>query len=415
MRVLFTTWAQTGHYQPLVPLGWALRAAGHEVIVATHPRFAPQVTGSGLPAVPIGPDIDVPAELRLRARRLREQPAPDAAGSATASGTRDGDGTATRMRTRDLPENRYGREVLRVIVEGVEAMIDEALEFARSWRPDLVVFEPTGLLGPVLAAVIGVPTARQLWAPDMTAGLQAIADRLLAPVLNRFGLDDIDITGTVTLDPCPAGMQVDDGLVRTPVRYVGYNGPATSPPWLLDPPARPRVCLTWGTSLHTVGLRHAYLAPRVVDALGGLDVEVVVAALPSQRQLFDRLPGNVVHFGPVPLLALLPGCAAIVHQSGAGTTMSSVISGVPQLAIATLQETAINGRLMASTGAGFHLLDEEADAERVCERLNALLTEPSVRAAAARLRADAMSMPTPAETVPLLASLAGRQGLQVRR
>src|SRR4051812_34880722 len=58
MRVLFTTWDWAGHFFPMVPLGWALRAAGHEVLVATDPGFAPTVTGAGLPALPVGPGFN---------------------------------------------------------------------------------------------------------------------------------------------------------------------------------------------------------------------------------------------------------------------------------------------------------------------------------------------------------------------
>src|SRR5689334_3269511 len=161
MRVLFTTWAQTGHYQPMVPLAWALRAAGHEVVVATHPAFAPVVTGSGVPALPVGPDIDVPAELRRRAsqpeptaspRPTASQPEPTAPPQPTApprptASQQPTGGTATAVRTRDLPESRGGREILHIIVDGCVAMIDDTLDYARVWRPDLVVFEPTGLVG----------------------------------------------------------------------------------------------------------------------------------------------------------------------------------------------------------------------------------------------------------------------------
>ena len=35
MRVLITSAPMHGHLFPLVPLAWALRAAGHEVLVAS--------------------------------------------------------------------------------------------------------------------------------------------------------------------------------------------------------------------------------------------------------------------------------------------------------------------------------------------------------------------------------------------
>jgi UDP:flavonoid glycosyltransferase YjiC (YdhE family) len=403
MRVLFTTWAQTGHYQPMVPLAWALRAAGHDVVVATHPAFAPVVTGSGVPALPVGPDIDVPAEVRRRCAAPQGEP-PAPTGSGTGIGA-----AGTAVRTRDLPESRSGREILRIIVEGCAAMVDDALDYARAWRPDLVVFEPTGLLGPLVAELLGIPAVRLLWGPDFTAGLQRIAGRLMAPVLDRFGLHDLDITGLVTLDPCPPRLRAHDSVRREPMRFVGYHGPMTMPRRLLDPAARPRVCVTGGATLHTVGLRDAYLVPRIVRAIGGLDVEVVVAALPGQRELFDDLPDNVVHFGPVPLVGLLPTCAALIHHGGAGTTMSSVVSGVPQLVVTSQPESVYNARQVAATGAGLHLPDEEASVERVPACLSTLLGDAAPGAAARQLRAEARALPSPATAVGRLVELATRR------
>src|SRR5437763_75827 len=58
MRVLMSSWAWPSHYMPLVPLGWALRAAGHDVRVASQPALARVITDSGLVAVPVGKDLD---------------------------------------------------------------------------------------------------------------------------------------------------------------------------------------------------------------------------------------------------------------------------------------------------------------------------------------------------------------------
>jgi hypothetical protein len=309
------------------------------------------------------------------------------------------------VRTRDLPESRGGREILRIIVEGCAAMVDEALDFARAWRPDLVVFEPTGLLGPLLADLLDIPAVRLLWGPDFTAGLQGFAGRLMAPVLDRFGRCDLDVTGLATLDPCPPRLRVPGSGRREPMRYVGYHGPMTMPRRLLDPPARPRICVTGGATLHTVGLGAAYLVPRLVRAIGVLDVEVVVAALPGQRELFDDLPDNVVHFGPVPLTGVLPTCAAVVHHGGAGSTMSAVVCGVPQLVVTSQPESVCNARQVAAAGAGVHLPDEQASLEQVPACLSELLDDPGSGAAARELQAEAVALPSPAAVVGLLAEL----------
>jgi UDP:flavonoid glycosyltransferase YjiC (YdhE family) len=413
MRVLFATWAQTGHYQPLVPLGWALRAAGHEVGVLTHPPFAPVVTGSGLPAVAVGPDIDVTRQLRERYAPLLDTDAIDGAAEFSRRGGWQGRGSPDARRRRDEAQNRLGREMLRIVLDGCWAMLDEAYAYATEWRPDLIVYEPTGFLGGILATVLKVPSARVLWAPDFSRPMQNLSQRFFGPVLERFGVPDVDITGTVTLDPCPTAMQVDDDLPRRPMRYIGYAGALpVAPPALTRRGDRRRVCVTWGTTIHGLGIDAAYRAPDVLRALAGQDVEIVLAVPTSQLAAFGELPSTVVHAGPIPLTAVLPACDAVVHQAGGGTTMASVRSGVPQLAVPTLPDTEFNARQMARTGAGIHLAADDAGRDGIDKAVHELLTEPRYGAAAGRLRDEALAMPTPAATVRLLEDLAAGRPIE---
>lgn len=396
MRVLFASWAQTGHYQPLVPLGWALRAAGHEVAVLTNPSFVPTVAGSGLTAVPVGPDIDVTRELRERFAAL----------SSTRVTTGVSAAAAGRARARELPGNQMGRVTMGSVLEGCLAMLDDALEFTARWRPDLVVFEPTGFLGPAVARLRGLPSARVLWAPDYTAGLQAITNRLFGAEFERFGLVDVDLTGTLTLDPCPPRLQVRDNVRRRPMRYVPYPGPRPSAPHALTVRGgRRRVAMTWGTTTHNLGMSDSYLAPRVLRALSALDADIVLAVGPRELPEFGELPANVIHAGPVPLREVLPACDAVVHQAGGGTTMTSVLAGPPQLAMPTLDDTTFNAECLAATGAGIHL-GPDADETEIRRNARSLLDDPAYREQARRLRAEAAAMPPPSDVVRVLADLA---------
>ncbi len=54
--VLITSLAVEAHFNGAVPLAWALRAAGHEVRVASHPALTESITRAGLTAVPVGTD-----------------------------------------------------------------------------------------------------------------------------------------------------------------------------------------------------------------------------------------------------------------------------------------------------------------------------------------------------------------------
>ncbi len=58
MRVLFTAYDGVSHLFAMVPLAQGLRAAGHEVLVATAPAFTAGVARTGLPAVAAGHDVD---------------------------------------------------------------------------------------------------------------------------------------------------------------------------------------------------------------------------------------------------------------------------------------------------------------------------------------------------------------------
>ncbi len=293
-----------------------------------------------------------------------------------------------------------------------EVMAGDLVRFARSWRPDLVIFEPTAFAGPLVARVLGVPAVRHLWNTDFTAGLSFLEDRLLGRLAGRLGVSSIGILGDLTLDPCPPGMPNTGEMRRQPIRYVPYNGTAVLPGWLQAPPPRRRVCVTWGTSLSSYGgpgrIGHV---PRVVHGLAGLDVDVVVAVLESQRAMFGRLPGNVISIGPVPLHLLLTSCDAVIHQGGAGALMTALVCGVPQLVVPTMPDQVFDAEQVQAAGAGRYLPGgENVTQDEVASQMSLLLGDPGYRAAARRLQAQALAMPSPAEVVAVLERLAAGHG-----
>ena len=387
MRVLFTTWAFSGHFNPMVPLGWALRTAGHEVLVSSHPSFAPAIARAGLPALPAGPEFDLDAEVRAETELGRFY-----------------DWNVTSEEVRRRRRDMVGLQAPR---RSAEVMADDLVAFARYWQPDLVVFEPASFAGPLVARLLGVPAVRMLWTADFTApvnGFATTADSLAA----RFGLAEVGVLGDLTLDPCPPALQVTDDLPRQPVRYVPYNGPAVLPGWLRDPPAGRRIAVTWGTSLTGMGGadRMAHV-PRVVRALAGFDVEIVVAVLESQRELFTSMPPNVRSVGPVPLHLLLPSCDAIIHQGGGGTLMTALVCGLPQLIVPSIPDQAFNARQLAATGAGRCLPSgEDVTEAEITAGTELILGDRACRAAARELQAQALALPAPADVVPVLERLA---------
>ena len=427
MRALFATYGFSGHLKPLVPLGWALRAAGHEVVVASHPYFARTITGAGLPALPAGPEFDLHGEVSRDAaehdgyrRQLAEV---QAAGRVTTGVVRLADGTvspALRGRSagpagqddssaagrRSRTAARLELPGLRPAVRSADVMADDLVAFARWWRPDIVVFEPLAFAGPLVARVLGVPAVRVLWTADFTVPLEKFESALFGELLERLGLPALGLNGDLTLDPCPPMLQVDDGFPRQLMRYVPYNGTTVLPAWLREPPRRRRICVCWGTSVTVLSPGRMASAPAAVQAMADLDADVVLAVLESQLPLLGTLPSNVIAAGPVALDLLLPTCDALIHHGGGGTLMTGLVHGVPQVIVPYIPDTCFNAIQLAKTGAARAVWAEDATAAELRRAAAVVLGVPGCREAARSLRAQMLSQPTPADTVPTLERLA---------
>src|SRR4051812_22785487 len=59
MRILVTSFPAFGHFHPVAPLALALRAAGHDVRLATGPNLVDWAARCGLAATPMGLPLDV--------------------------------------------------------------------------------------------------------------------------------------------------------------------------------------------------------------------------------------------------------------------------------------------------------------------------------------------------------------------
>ncbi|MCO1574617.1 activator-dependent family glycosyltransferase [Crossiella sp. SN42] len=417
MRVLCTTFAAPSHLNLMVPLAWALRCAGHQVRVASQPNLAEAIKDAGLTAVPVGAELDL-------------------AGQARAWGGAPADGTLYRSGLR-LDETRpsvldadyvrgalalYGTAISGYLAD--ELMLAELVGHARSWRPDLVLWDALTYAGPIAARVCGAAHARVLFGPDHLGRMHRLLgsrrdDPLTAWLTaraQRHGCDYHDelAVGALTLDPMPAWMRQPTGLPQLAVRFVPYSGRGDLPDWLARPPARPRVCLTLGLASRA-GALTALPVADLLAAVAGLDVEVVATLDSQQLAAVPEVPDNVRLVDFVPLEALLPSCAAIVHHLGAGTMATAVLCGVPQLCV--VEDNTIWGepgqaRQLVARGAALAVRARELTPGTLARQLSRLLTEPAFATSAAGLRAEMLATPSPHEVVPRLEELAaGRAGV----
>jgi UDP:flavonoid glycosyltransferase YjiC (YdhE family) len=222
------------------------------------------------------------------------------------------------------------------------------------------------------------------------------------------------VTGHATIDHVPGSLRhdpaldVDLDLEYLPVRYVPYNGVSVVPSWLREPPDRPRVALTLGTSGITTTVRQRGTGMSVRDLLDALaDVNAEIVATVPDADL-GATPANVRVAGFVPLHVLAPTCRAVIHHGGFGSYSTALLSGVPQLVLPNAFDLSLRAGYLARQGAGLTMDRAEVTPAAVRDRLVRLLAEPTFHDNARRLRAEACALPAPADLVPTLETLAGR-------
>jgi UDP:flavonoid glycosyltransferase YjiC (YdhE family) len=355
----------------MVPLAWALRAAGHDVTFVTAVDGL-AVTRAGLPALDALPGRTAMEMMSGFARDLPELFAPM------------GDHPVEEMDRRKP-----------AILSAWDPYVDEHVALAERIRPDLVLYDPMFGVGPLVAAKLGIPAVAHSvslsrFPPELHREMPA------AVAFRRHGVEVPE--GIRTIDVAPASL-VEGPPSDLAMRYVPYNGAGVLPEWLLTPPQRPRIAVSFGS-----------LAPKIrgfgyVDFIAAaapeVDAEFVVTLGDDAAGAPSDLPPNVRTTGWMPLNALLRTCAAAIHHGGDGTVMTSCALGVPQLVLPTAPDEVVIAELLRRRGAAHVMRGEELDAVAI----RGLLADDKLRRVADEVKAEIAALPAPSELVPMLTSL----------
>lgn len=452
MRVLFTVFPSTAHFLPIVPYAWALQSAGHEVCVASAPgvatgvavsEFQASVTAAGLTAVSCGePELLSVHDAGYEDYESLLPTMGESDAYAAALGIAGDERhfwdvfyhfTLLTIRNYHPPKPR----------QDVQAVVD----FARRWQPDLVLWDPWFPCGAVAARAAGAAHARVLMAPDYTAwaserfasrrieardGLPAnpLAETM-RPLADLYGfeVDDELLLGQWTIDPLPPGMRLPSAATTISSRCVPFNGADVLPEWLYEKPSRPRLALSLGVSTRMFFKGDWGRLAKLLEAVGGLDVDVVATL--NQNQLLDvagEVPGNVRTIDYVPLTQLLPTCTALLHHGSPATYAVAVANDVPQLVADTDEPTRIVGkatgdgiewdlqcqkqltagpisRFVAGRRAGARIDHQTQSVAEIRELIHGVLTDQSYRDGAAALHREWAAAPSPVALVPVLERL----------
>ncbi len=404
MRVLFTVNPEKNIFMYLVPMAWALRTAGHEVLIASQPRFAPTITQAGLTAVPVGNDFDK-WQFGREYPELLESIRPGLTPPWDVA--EDPEGTTwehTSQSHKAAVEGAHGGEAA--------AVIDDLVAFARHWKPDLVVWDSFSYIGSITAKACGAAHARVVFGADVFGATRDIYLRLKAQQPEAEQLDPLAdwlggqarafggefsedmTTGHVTIDQFPRSLQLDTSLNVLQTQFIGYGGPAVVPDWLKTAPERPRVGMTLGLTATEVFNGYNIPLAEILESVAELDIELVATIAEREQEKLGKVPDNVRLVPFVPWHAIAPTCSAVIHHAGAATLATTARHPVPQLSLHYHFDQPILARKLAEQGAGLEIHTTEATGQNIKESVNRLLTEPRFAERAAALRDEILAAPS---------------------
>jgi UDP:flavonoid glycosyltransferase YjiC (YdhE family) len=377
MKVLIATGPTYGLVFPLVPLAWALRAAGHEVMLTGPANASSSAVAAGMPFTAATGPLDMMSAIMTVNRQGKPVPFPD--GEEAIFGYM-GQG--------------FGR-LAAYMVDGLEAL-------SALWRPDIVVGSTYHFAPALLAERLGIPFVKQTVELGRFPLMLKAAQEELAPELDAAGLSGIP-GPDLLLETCPPSLRQPDPGDQL-MRYVPYNTPSEVESWILKRDSRPRVCVTLGSRV-AAGRGLETLARLTAD-VAGLGTELLVAATEETAAMLQPLPEGV-RAGWMPLDVLLPTCDLVVHHGGGNTTFSCMSAGTPQVMLTYMVNNRVSSRMLRDQPGAVVLEPGEDGPVQILRACEDLLADPAHAAAARDQAAEIAGMPGPADAVGAMERLVG--------
>ena len=373
MRLLLGAFGDPGHAFPMIALGHALRAAGHEVTLQTGRQWQEVVAGEGL-AFAAAPEYPV-------------------------------------FPTREAPLKPY-QAVLRA-TEETQPLVDQC-------APDVVVHDVLTLAPALAAERAGVKVATLVphvdprtapGAPPYSVGAlpprTALGRRLwsaLQPVTNR-GLESgrAELNETRRRLGLPAVEHLHSGLSRQltlvasfpALEYPRPAEPATEiiGPLIWEPPTDPVALPPGDGPLVLVAPSTAQdpkheLLRASIRGLGQLD-GVRVLATWNRRPLSEpiELPPNVTLVEWVSYAQTMSHCDVVINHGGHGTLARVLASGAVPVVVPAGGDQAENAARVVWAGAGVRVAPRLASARAIGRATERALFEPSLRSTAHQFEA----------------------------
>lgn len=366
MRILFTFAGGSGHFEPLVPIARAAQAAGHVVAFVGRPWMVPKVVEQGFTAFPAGTDAGLTPLRRPLA-------------------------VTDMQREMRIVGTGFGRRIAR-------ERASDLLPLCATWQPDLLVCEEVDFGAMVVAERLRLPYATVL----VIAEGSFVRPDLVAPPLNEvraeYGLPP-DLTLAMpsrylVLAPCPPSYRNPAFPLPSTayaLRPLAGDPPAhgTAPAWITHLDDAPTVYFTLGTVFN---VESGDLFQRVLTGLGELPINLIVTVgRDLDPEGLGPQPANVRIERYIPQELVLPHCSLVVSHGGSGSVIGTLAHGLPMVLIPMGADQPLNTARCVELGVARTLDAMTASPATVRETVSTVLTDPSYRRAAERMRAEIVS------------------------
>ena len=399
-RVIITAIGSAGDVHPLLGVGAALAARGHEIVFCTHPPFAEAATRQGFAFVPIGTAAEYEVAManpalwhpRTSFRTLWAVIAPTLRPHFdTLAALVDND--TVMVGTLWAFSARLMQELVSVPFVSVQVSPSTLLSaYAPPTHPRLTI--PRGLPLAIKATLLRLIERQAL---DKVCGpaLNALrAELALAPARRIFGKWLHSTDGVLCLFPeWFAQPQPDWPAPRCLSGFPLFNDtsvPASDPQLdaFLAAGERPVVFTAGSTLIDHDRYTNAVSAALMESGLRGIlltpDAPPADTAAAQAGARADA-PGALLKRRYVPLQKLLPRCRALVHHGGIGTAALAYAAGIPQVVTPFAHDQFDNAQRVVVSGCGVRL-DRPLQPQALARALKQVLGSPSIATQCGRMQ-----------------------------
>jgi sterol 3beta-glucosyltransferase len=386
MRIVVATIGSRGDVQPYINLCQGLLGAGHSVALATNPTLLSLAAAYGVPAVPVGPPVDMgEAGARLMAQsfnnmwigmlrvmqlggRLVEEAYPD---------------VLKVCRGADL-----------VIVSDTGSGIAEAEKLGLPWisvtlqpgRIPSAETAPAGLgrlVWPLLGRLLAAPTNRfrkRVGAPPVQDIASMLSRRMILLPVSRY-----------VAPPSPSW---PSHVCQTGYWFARQTSGWTPPPDLVEFTRAGEKPLAVSLGVMSQSGKQARRgAELVLAALAQIGERAIIQGWDAVLQDMT-LPETIFHAGSLPHGWLFEQVGAVIHHGGFGTTAAGLRAGVPVIVIPHVIDQFYWGQRVYELGVGPKFIPRgQLSAEKLAAAISQCRQDDSLRRRAAELGSQIRAEP----------------------